>query len=198
MESIAKANTSAAKGITFKPLALEDPPMVHAWLQRPHVAEWWHQPTSLAELERDYLPRAGDESSTRAYIAYYEDEPIGFIQSYVAMGSGDGWWEQETDPGTRGIDQFLANAEQLGRGLGASMVSAFAERLLQDPVVTKVQTDPSPTNERAIRCYKRAGFVVHGTVTTPDGPALLMVRDRNCEASSGAHPKRAPAYGGRT
>jgi aminoglycoside 6'-N-acetyltransferase Ib len=145
--------------------------MVHEWIQRPHVAEWWHEPTSLAALERDYTMQA---SSTRAYIAMLDGEPIGFIQSYVAMGSGDGWWEEERDPGTRGIDQFLANAEQLGRGLGSSMVSAFVVQLFQDPAVTTVQADPSPKNERAIRCYRRVGFVVEGEATTPDGPALLM------------------------
>ena len=35
-------------------------------------------------------------------------ELIGYAQSYVALGSGDGW-EEETDPGVRGIDQSLAN-----------------------------------------------------------------------------------------
>ena len=165
----------AAPGrFTFKPLTGQDLPMVHQWLQRPHVAEWWHEPTSLVELERDYLPRTKAESPTCAYIAILDGEPIGFIQSYVAMGSGDGWWEQERDPGTRGIDQFLANAEQLGRGLGTSVISAFVAQLFQDPAVTKVQADPSPKNERAIRCYRRASFVVEGEVTTPDGPALLM------------------------
>jgi RimJ/RimL family protein N-acetyltransferase len=159
--------------------------MVHEWIQRPRVSEWWREPTSLAELEHDYLPNTMSESSTRAYIAILDSEPIGFIQSYVAMGSGDGWWEQEADPGTRGLDQFLANAEQLGRGLGISVVSAFVERLFRDPAVTKVQTDPSPKNERAIRCYRRAGFVVHGEVTTPDGPALLMLRYRTEHASRG-------------
>ena len=157
--------------------------MVHAWLQRPHVAEWWHEPTSLVELERDYIPRTMTESPTRAYIAFLDGEPIGFIQSYVAMGSGEGWWEQETDPGTRGIDQFLANGEQLGRGIGSTMVSTFVEQLFQDPAVTKVQTDPSPENQRAIRCYLRAGFVIQGKVTTPDGAALLMLRYRDNHAS---------------
>jgi RimJ/RimL family protein N-acetyltransferase len=149
--------------VDFKPLSLEDLAMVHAWLQRPHVAAWWDEPSGLDEIER-------------SYIATLDGSPIGFIQSYVVMGSG--WWEDETDPGARGIDQFLANAEQLGRGLGSSMVSAFVERLFQDPAVTKVQADPSPKNERAIRCYRRAGFVVHAEVTTPDGLALLMLRYR--------------------
>jgi RimJ/RimL family protein N-acetyltransferase len=162
----------------FKPVTADDLIMVHAWLQRPHVAQWWHEPTSLDELGRDYIVPIDTASSTRAYLAYLDAEPVGFIQSYVAMGSGGGWWEQETDPGTRGIDQFLANAGQLGCGIGTAMVRAFVEQLFRDPEVTTVQTDPSPDNERAIRCYHRAGFIVRGEIDTPDGRALLMLRNR--------------------
>ena len=44
--------------------------------------------------------------------------------------------------------------------------------------VTEIQTDPSPSNLRAIRCYEKAGFERQGTVTTPDGPAVYMVQTR--------------------
>jgi aminoglycoside 6'-N-acetyltransferase len=43
----------------------------------------------------------------------------------------------------------------------------------------KVLTDPSPTNTRAIRAYEKAGFRQERPVSTPDGDALLMVRDPN-------------------
>ena len=74
--------------------------------------------------------------------------------------------EEETDPGVRGIDQSLANASQLGKGLGTKLVRALVELLFNDPEVTKIQTDPSPSNLRAIRCYEKAGFERQGTVTT--------------------------------
>jgi RimJ/RimL family protein N-acetyltransferase len=163
---------------TFRPLTRLDLPILHGWLQRPHVAEWWREPTTLAELEGDYCSAAALASSTQAFIVLLGAEPIGFIQSYVALGSGGGWWEDERDPGTRGIDQFLADAGRLGRGIGSAMVEAFARRLFADPRVTKIQADPSPANERAIRCYRRAGFADRGHVVTPDGAALLMVRNR--------------------
>lgn len=163
---------------TFRQLVRADLPMLHEWLQRPHVAEWWHEPSTLAEVEREYLPVVTNESSTHAYIAMLAGEAIGFIQSYLPMDSNEGWWPEETDPGARGIDQFLADSDQLGRGLGSSMIDAFVERLFQESAVTKVQADPSPANERAIRSYLRAGFIVHKEVTTPDGPALLMLRHR--------------------
>jgi RimJ/RimL family protein N-acetyltransferase len=167
-----------AKTISFRPMAASDLSMLYEWLQRPHVSQWWDNPGTYAEVERDYLPSTIGKSTTQAYIASLENKPIGFIQFYVVMGSGDGWWERETDPGARGIDQFLANQEQLGKGLGRTMIDAFLNQLFQDPLVPKVQTDPSPENERAIRCYRRVGFVDVAEVVTPDGLALLMVKKR--------------------
>ena len=41
----------------------------------------------------------------------------------------------------------------------------------------RVVTDPDPANARAIRAYEKAGFRRDRLVDTPDGPALLMVRN---------------------
>jgi RimJ/RimL family protein N-acetyltransferase len=90
------------------------------------------------------------------------------------MSSGDGWWENERDPGARGVDQFLANQHQLNQGLGTAMVRAFLAMTFREPEVTIVQADPDPNNHRAIRCYAKAGFTAVGQVVTPDGMALLM------------------------
>jgi RimJ/RimL family protein N-acetyltransferase len=165
--------------ISFRPITAADLLTLHDWLARPHVSEWWGEPESFADVEAHYRPRIAAESMTRGYIASLGGQPIGFIQSYVVLESGGGWWEQETDPGARGIDQFLADVEQLGRGLGSAMVRSFVDGLLfLDPSVTKVQADPAPDNQRAIRSYARAGFLPQHEVMTPDGPALLMVRRR--------------------
>lgn len=148
--------------------------MLREWLLRPHVAQWWGEAASIAELRSDYILVANQPNATQAYIASFRDAPIGFMQSYVVMGSGGGWWEDETDPGARGIDQFLCEPGQLGQGLGRRMIRAFVADLFRDPEVSVVQTDPDPTNLRAVRCYTAAGFRVVGQVDTPDGPALLM------------------------
>jgi aminoglycoside 6'-N-acetyltransferase-1b/aminoglycoside 6'-N-acetyltransferase-2 len=121
------------------------------------------------------------------YIAMLASEPIGFAQSYIALGSGGGWWEDETDPGVRGIDQSLANPVQLNRGLGTRLVRALVESLFSDPAVTKIQTDPAPNNLRAIRCYEKAGFTRERVISTPDGPAVYMVQTRQAfERARGA------------
>jgi RimJ/RimL family protein N-acetyltransferase len=161
-------------GFSFRPLQASDLPVLREWLLRPHIAEWWGPAQSIPELRADYLARAGEPNATRAYIGDLGASPMGFIQTYVVMGSGAGWWEEETDPGARGTDQFLAEPGQLGKGLGRSMIRAFLEQLFSGPVVSVVQTDPDTTNLRAIHAYSRAGFGEVGPVDTPDGPALLM------------------------
>ena len=89
----------------------------------------------------------------------------------------DGWWEEETDPGVRNRP-VTGECITTGQGLGTKLVRALVELLFNDPEVTKIQTDPSPSNLRAIRCYEKAGFERQGTVTTPDGPAVYMVQTR--------------------
>lgn len=160
--------------IHFRRLTEADLPMFQGWLARPHVQRWWDGVPTLAELREDYLPTHTQPDGTLAFIALQGGRPIGFIQRYLVMGSGGGWWEEETDPGARGVDQFLADAADLGTGLGSAMVRRFVEVIFEDPAVTVVQTDPSPANHRAIRAYLRAGFHAQKLITTPDGPALLM------------------------
>jgi RimJ/RimL family protein N-acetyltransferase len=161
--------------ISFRPLAERDLPLLHVWLSRPHVAEWWGPAPTLAEVVEEYRPLTLGELPVQGFIASHADEAVGFIQAYQPVAfHHEGWWLEEHDPGVRGIDQFLANEHQLGRGLGTAMVREFVARLFENPAVTRVQTDPSPDNGRAIRAYEKAGFVAAGEVDTPDGRALLM------------------------
>ena len=101
--------------------------MLHEWRMRPHVAKWWQPVASFIEIVEDFTPLTAPAASTRGYIAMLDGASLGFIQSYIVLGSGDGWWENETDPGTRGIDQFLADGSRLGQGLGSAMISAFVD-----------------------------------------------------------------------
>jgi aminoglycoside 6'-N-acetyltransferase Ib len=159
-------------------------PLLCAWLNRPHVLQWWADSAideagpTLAVVRTKYLPRVLQAEQVTSYVALLDDKPIGYAQSYVAMGSGGGWWPEITDPGVRGIDQFLANVDQLNQGLGTQLVQVLVNKLFADPAITLIHTDPAPGKHRAIRCYEKAGFVAQGSIHTPDGPALYMTRRR--------------------
>lgn len=174
-----------APRITLRPLQEADLPMLHEWLNREHIVEWWGgERPSLDEVKAQYLPRVLAEERVTPFIALLDDVPFAYVQSYVAMGSGDGWWPDETDPGVRGIDQSIADPALLGRGLGTRLVRAVLQQLFADPAVTRVQTDPAPDNGRAIRCYEKAGFRRVATIETPDGPAVYMLCERPADQAS--------------
>jgi RimJ/RimL family protein N-acetyltransferase len=164
--------------ISFRRLAPADLPMLHEWLQRPHVAEWWSPALTVEQVREEFSQLTLPGHRDQGYIALDGARQIGYIQSYVVKDCGDGWWEDEQDPGARGIDQFIADETMLGRGVGTEMVRAFVAHLFADPAVTRVQTDPDPRNARAIRAYEKAGFRAVQSVDTPDGRALLMICTR--------------------
>jgi len=173
--------SKATESVTFREMREDDIALFHGWLRQPHVADWWgrdHETPSLEATRAKYLPRVLNSGPVHPYIALLAGRPIGWSQSYVALGLGEGWWEDETDPGVRGIDQFLCDAQTLGQGLGTRMVTAFVKLMFSNPLVSRVQTDPDPENKRAIRCYEKSGFHAVKRIDTPDGQALLMAQDR--------------------
>jgi RimJ/RimL family protein N-acetyltransferase len=151
--------------------------MLHDWLNRLHVSQWWNGPISLEKAVQEY---GGDIDSPQIapYLVYLDGMPIGFAQVYRVMDADPSWWKGETDAGARGIDQFLANASQLSQGIGSEMIMQFTDMIFQDPEVTKIQTDPAPDNLRAIRSYEKAGFKREKLIDTPDGRVLLMLKGR--------------------
>lgn len=163
---------------TFRPLTEGDLPLLYEWLNRPHLLEGWGGETSIADVREKYLPRLAGSNAARPFLALLDGEPIGYIQYYLAAEGSAEWWPDDPGPGVLGIDQFLADSERLGQGLGTAMVSQFTELLFDDPDVTEIRVDPRPENARAIRCYAKVGFREVGPIATPDGAALMMVLQR--------------------
>jgi len=98
------------ESVTFRTMRENDISLFHEWLQRPHVVEWWgrgHAAPSLIETRAKYLPRVLERQSVCPYIALLNGCPIEWAQSYVALGVGNGWWEEETDPGVRKARLFV-------------------------------------------------------------------------------------------
>ncbi len=169
----------AHPSVTLRLMTEQDLPLLHTWANTPHWREWWGDELQTIEAVREhYMPRVLLASKVTPYIVMLGSKRIGYAQSYVVMGHGGGWWEDETDPGARGIDQSIGPVHLLNQGLGTLLVKTLVAQLFADPAVTKIQTDPSPKNLRAIRCYEKAGFRRVKEVMTPDGPAVFMLKER--------------------
>ena len=62
------------------------------------------------------------------------------------------------------------------RGVGTRLLTEFTNNLVAHSKVGRVIADPYPKNCAAIRCYEKAGFIRRGAEKTPDGVALIMVK----------------------
>jgi aminoglycoside 6'-N-acetyltransferase len=155
----------------FRPMTEADLPLVKRWLAEPHVMQWWGDTYQQFELVSGDL----EVEAMEQFIVAENDRPFGYLQCY----DPDAWPDNGLGVhprGTRGIDQFIGEPDMVDRGHGSAFIRAFLERLLAAGA-PRVITDPDPGNARAIRAYEKAGFQSDRVVDTPDGPALLMVRN---------------------
>jgi aminoglycoside 6'-N-acetyltransferase len=147
-----------------------DLPMIKCWLETPHVSEWWHDAAEQFELVSGDL----GHPDMAQFIVAAETRPFAYLQCYNLSAWNAGFGLQPA--GTRGLDQFIGEPDMLGRGHGSAFIRTFADRLLANGT-PRIVIDPDPANTRAIRAYEKAGFTRDRVVETPDGSALLMVRN---------------------
>jgi aminoglycoside 6'-N-acetyltransferase len=146
-------------------------PTVRRWLQAPRVSEWRGDP------DQQFALVSGDLSdpAMEQFVVSTEDRPFAYLQCYDPTA----WPENSFGAlpiGSRGIDQFIGETHMIGRGHGSAMIRSFVDALFESGA-PRVTTDPDPTNARAVKAYEKAGFLKSRLVNTPDGRALLMVRD---------------------
>ena len=157
----------------FRPVEPADLARLGAWLAEPHVARWWSDPaTGIATIEAHIAP----EDSVEPFLVLTDGRPIGYLQSYRIDAEEDHPYRDQP-PGTVGIDQFIGEADLVGRGHGPRFIDDFVRRLFESGV-PRVLVDPAPDNTAAIRAYDKAGFRAIDRRTSIYGPAILMVRDR--------------------
>jgi aminoglycoside 6'-N-acetyltransferase len=161
-----------ADGYGFRPIEKADAPMLRTWLEAPHVREWWGEPDRELEL----IDEVFSLDWIDAFIVAHEEHPFAYIQCYD-LDSVEPQPFPDQPRGARGVDQFIGPAEMVGVGHGSRFIAAFARDQLGRGAA-RIVTDPDPANARAIACYRKAGFRILGPRATPDGPCLLMGRDK--------------------
>ena len=154
----------------FRPMSAGDLSLVQRWLETPEVVRWW------GRADEQYALVSGDlgHPDMDQFIVAIDEQPFAYIQCYPLSTWNQGFGPQP--PATRGIDQFIGEPDMIGRGHGSGFIRQFVDALLASGI-PRVVTDPDPDNIRAVRAYAKAGFRSEHLVDTPDGPALVMVRD---------------------
>jgi len=166
--------------VAFRALRREDLPLIHGWLQRPHVARWWTRRETLEEVEEHYLPAIEGVVPSHHHLILLDERPIGLIETYLVADFAEEW-PVEAGPGVAGVDLFIGEEELLHRGLGPQILRTFLRDVVfADPAVAACVAGPDVRNQTSIRAFEKAGFRRLGTMEIPgeEAPEQLVRIER--------------------
>jgi len=166
--------------VTFRPLAHADMPLLHGWLNAPHMrAHYQRQPMTLDEVIAKYTPRIDGRVDTHCHIALLGDKPFGKIQCFSNAHFPDFSAEEVLDTGIS-LDIFIGEGDMIGQGLGPRMLQAYlkdvAFRIFEGE--THCYICHAADNPAAIRSSLKAGFRFLRDVIEADAPAKLYVIEK--------------------
>lgn len=169
----------------FKPLTISDFTLVHHWFNESHVQDFYSlRSWTIDEVEKKLMPYLDPTSSVKPYIVYLEKRPIGFIQysslSYNPWPDQD--FSEEIVKKGAGIDVFIGEKHDIGRGIGVSLIEACLEQLIW-PRFHYCVADPDVRNLRSIRLFEKCGFNIHKCIQTQDAlgrnvTLQLMIKEK--------------------
>ena len=148
----------------FRLVETDDLALLARWRAAPHVIEWWGPQDESEEVA---------EPNVAKWIVEFEGRPFAYAQDYDPH-AWDGHHFAHLPTGSRGVDQFIGEADLLNCGHGSTFVRQHVVRLFAEGAPA-VGTDPHPHNVRAIRAYEKSGFRRTGGPTgTHWGEVILM------------------------
>ena len=152
--------------LSFRSLTEDDFPMLHMWLQRPHVKEWWDDGDDTLEK---VVSHYGADDGTKRFVLLLRHDSGG---ESVAAGY---FQHYRNDENEIGIDQFLSESDDLNHGIGTKAIIRFIELILGQEAASTIIVDPIPNNHRAIRCYEKVGFQYRDTVEGWNGEPVYVM-----------------------
>ncbi|HEY9698545.1 MAG TPA: GNAT family N-acetyltransferase [Trichocoleus sp.] len=152
--------------LSFRPLKVDDFPLLLTWLSNDHVKQWWNDGDNT--LEKVALHYGAEDPDVARFILIEATEvgesAIGYFQYYIVSKE------------IIGIDQFLGEADHINKGIGTAAIRLFLEMIVAKHEPQEVITDPHPENKRAIKCYEKVGFVYYAMQLKENGESAYMMK----------------------
>lgn len=146
--------------ISFRPLIKDDLPMLHRWLNEPHMRSFYQRnPISIEDVIKKYTPRIEGKVPTHCHIALTDNVPIGKIQCYRVTDYPIYAKEIGVSDGIS-VDLFIGEPQFLRQGLGKRMLTAYLDTVAfpQFPAEINCYICHEKSNQGALSCSVAAGF----------------------------------------
>ena len=146
----------AGERVTLRPVRAGDLPAMRRWFDDPETMAFWASPRPFV-TEREFEP---DLSGRFARF-----DPAGYFAILAPTGEPIGRIDYELlDDRNRSAEIGILIGEASGRGLGygPDAIVALLKHLFWDRNLHRVDLTVLSWNERAMRAYRRIGFVDEG------------------------------------
>ena len=147
--------------INFRNVAEKDFQKLYFWLNTPHVKKYWDpdENKTFEEISLKYSKRI-EEGKIDIYIFSIGNVDIGFIQTYFVKDLSS----FKIEGVSKGIDLYIGDVNYVYKGYGKDILRKFITKyVFSDKRVEYAVIDPEERNTRAIKAYKKAGFVHSNT-----------------------------------
>lgn len=153
MNILCKQDNLALRPLLGQP---EEYALLLSWLSHPEISRFYGGDAAreIASIRRHV--QKGDVCSC---LILQQERPIGYLQFYEIAD-----WEEKEEllllpyAHPYGIDLFLGEPGLLGRGIGTRCLEMVCGYLFAQKHADALCIDPRVDNQRAIRCYEKAGF----------------------------------------
>ncbi len=152
--------------------------LLAGWMNDPEVAAFWELAGPPDRTARHVRAQLDGDGRSLPCLGLLDGEPMSYWELYRAdldpLAA-----HYPARPHDTGLHLLLGPAASRGRGLGAVLLGALAERILRRrPHCERVVAEPDVRNRRSVRAFERAGFRAAAELDLPGKRAALMVRTR--------------------
>lgn len=145
--------------LLIRSLEYADKSLIVKWLSDNEVLKYYEgrdNPHNESMVERKFY----DISDEARCIIEYCKIPIGYIQFYPIDEEGrEEYGIENFESEIYGTDQFIGESKYWGQGIGKMLMKLMINYLTTEKGVQKIVLDPQASNERAIKCYEKSGFI---------------------------------------
>ncbi|MFD1658608.1 GNAT family N-acetyltransferase [Streptomyces caeni] len=156
-----------------------DLPLVTRWMNDPAVAAFWNLAGDGSATERHLRAQLAGDGRSVPCLGLLDGTPMSYWEIYRAdldlLAR-----HYPARPHDTGIHLLIGGVAHRGRGLGATLLRAVADLVLdRRPSCARVVAEPDLRNTPSIAAFLSAGFRYAAEVDLPGKRAALMVRDRS-------------------
>ncbi|MCX3060533.1 GNAT family N-acetyltransferase [Streptomyces beihaiensis] len=156
--------------------------LISRWMNDPAVDAFWELAGPDTVTAEHLRPQVDGDGRSVPCLGVLDGTPMSYWEIYRA----------DLDPLARhyparphdtGIHLLIGGADNRGRGIGATLLRAVADLVLdRRPRCARVVAEPDLRNTPSVSAFLSAGFRFAAEVDLPDKRAALMVRDRALRA----------------